>query len=137
MENLFIPSDLALKLKFNNFDVVCMGYYQLEDVPHSDKGLKFGSAKYFGNHNNEDEIVCSAPTYHQVEDWFLEKHNIDFEVDLFFNQHPVHTKGKWFFEGYNVTLWKNKEFLKDLSASSFSSKRLALNFAFDEALKLI
>ena len=143
MEKFYVPYETALRLKEKGFDEDTIYPYVVKSksIDFNRDDLRDGSELWL-NYNHKGcmdirgEVMC-APTYDQVEDWFLEKHNIDFEIDLFFSQHPSHYEGKWHYEGYDAIIWKNKEVLKDLSANTFVDKRSALSFAFEEALKLV
>lgn len=76
MKELFVPYEIALKLKALGFNDGCLGvfftfdgeFWEIIDNSHFnilDEIYDIGS-----------EFILKAPTYHQVIDWFQEKYDI-------------------------------------------------------------
>ena len=72
MKHLFVPYELAVKLKEKGFDENCFGFYT--------ENLKLCSAN-LNNINRADKFYISAPLYQQVIDWFREKHKIWLDIE--------------------------------------------------------
>ncbi len=76
MEKLFVPFELAVKLKEKGFDEECLGVF------HKGGNLKVTVQANFPIKNSElIDYVISAPLYDQVFAWFREKHNIKAYID--------------------------------------------------------
>lgn len=122
MKHLFVPYELALKLKEKGFDEKCFGFYRDEG------NLQFWNITYNCRSNSDcvkiydsdDGFGCTSPLYQQVIDWFREKHNIFIWVE----------KGDSFFHAFIKI--KNKK--ERIPSSTYYE---ALNKAIEEALKLI
>lgn len=86
MGKLFVPYELAVKLKEKGFDEYCFAYYDKNktllsggSVAHSQRltSLKNSNIQYGG----KEFVDCpTAPTHDQVIDWFIEKHKIQLKV---------------------------------------------------------
>lgn len=94
MENLFVPFILAMLAKEKGFDYKTIYAWcekggwntytrQREEITHvlRTNGNPFGNYNEGKNWNvkyerNKNKIVCSAPMYQQLVDWFREKHSI-------------------------------------------------------------
>ncbi len=76
MKNLFVPFDIAVKLKEKGFKELCFGCYQnsTQDLSFLRVGINWCE--------NISEFETYAPTYDQVVNWFREKHNIIIEARL-------------------------------------------------------
>ena len=111
MKHLFVPYELALKLKEKEFNESC---FQVYDSPYS----MIPDCEAGNNSTNVD-----APLYQQVQDWFREKHNIHIWVrksnnsELFFYRMD-----------YNLNYNHNER---------FNTYYEALTKAIEEAIKLI
>lgn len=134
MKHLFVPYELALKLKEKGFDEKCIAFYNWKQTfNYMTIGL-----------SNTDALLAlaegtiTAPLYQQVIDWFWEKHKIsvsaDFQMwdDGCFTANWVHKPDiLWLHlddgekEG---SLWKR---------TKYDNRQDALNKAIEEALKLI
>lgn len=136
MKHLFVPYELALKLKEKGFDEECFaryngGEFQLTkhqnwnlypnvyriDVPNTKIGLiKSGTP-----------VIISAPLYQQVIDWFREKYKIHVAASSF----PIYN-GKY---GYQYQrAGTSYGWTPHFEGNSYYE---ALNKAIEEALKLI
>lgn len=76
MKHLFVPYELALKLKEKGFNEECLSRFF---------GDKLTITTTFGCKNSDDvpeqfNFKCTAPLYQQVIDWFREKHNRQIEI---------------------------------------------------------
>lgn len=79
MKHLFVPYELALKLKEKGFEEKCLGYYlgQRQNPNENDFILEENQC----NKEHPDWVsTISAPLYQQVVDWVREKHGIHLEV---------------------------------------------------------
>lgn len=74
MKNLFIPYELAVKLKNKGLRLYCMAYFDIEDnnklkpIPMSQEINQVDS--------NSNNLMVAAPIYQEVIDWLRSKHNI-------------------------------------------------------------
>ena len=73
MKNLFVPYELALKLKEKGFDERCFNYYK-------ENGMLHEVDVYHPKMMVRTE--CVAPLYQQVVDWFREEHGYHIEVEI-------------------------------------------------------
>lgn len=97
MREQFVPYEIAIKLKEKGFIDECMANYEIsltaqeneEDGFSGPFGWKKGEVNfnkaYFVNNSlfdfsNENWLMCAAPLWQQVIDWFRTKHNIDISV---------------------------------------------------------
>ena len=130
MKHLFVPYELALKLKEKGFDEQCLMVYESKDslIPESEAG---------SNYTNVD-----APLYQQVQDWFREKHNIHIKVDDFLNNDD---KVEWDFEIVKIgtDVDENGNYIPLVSYSIDDEDRMNLSYyealtkAIEEVIKLI
>lgn len=111
LEHLFVPYEIALKLKEKGFKETCFGLYDDIKVLHTNKKYVFV----------EDELNIIAPLYQQVVDWFREKHKINFNVIGGFHDFSI-----------SIKLTGTVE-----SKSFYGSYYEVLKKAIEEALKLI
>lgn len=82
MNNLFVPSDIAMILQDKGYKEDCIAEYDLDDLSLVlIESLETPSV----NSNN----VLTAPLYQQVVDWLREKHGVMIYLDL-----PLNTRGK-------------------------------------------
>lgn len=71
MEKLFVPYELAIKLKEKGFDERCfMWWYSPTQM----------SADLIFRQYKNDKDFCEAPIYQQVTDWLRDKHDINIVV---------------------------------------------------------
>jgi hypothetical protein len=119
MKHLFVPYELAVKLKEKGFDEECLAFYM---------GKKLQICTYtFSDRNinssfSTDVKLCSGPLYQQVIDWFDDK-SIDIEkpikCSLGYLPHVYQ---------YKMCMWQG---------DYYKTKYEALTKAIEEALKLI
>lgn len=86
MKNLFVPYEIALKLKEKGFDELCFGWFQPE-VGYTNVQINWNAENphrnsNFKEHENSIGEVIAAPLYQQVVDFFREKHNIEIHNPL-------------------------------------------------------
>jgi len=102
MKHLFVPYELAVKLKEKGFDEECLGYFDV------DKGYTLGYYLCYREESFNSFLSegIAAPLYQQVLDWLREKHDIHIELPT--GGHPkkyyvfVHKMdGGWIYEGNN------------------------------------
>jgi len=84
MKHLFVPYELALKLKEKGFDEPCLYTIHLENVGEVRNGhqMEWIDWNNFIPSTNPSLGKCfiSAPLYQQVVDFFREKHNVSIHV---------------------------------------------------------
>lgn len=137
MKELFVPYELALKLKERGFDEPCLAFYnekhlllsfgeKLNVFWNSNKKIHYNRSIYnLFNESKCKKTMCNAPLYQQVIDWFREKHDILIFVSAY-------KKDKYIYQLYS---YDDKE-LSDISEWIFTYYE-ALTKAIEEALKLI
>jgi hypothetical protein len=81
LKELFVPYEIAVKLKEKGFKVDCFGYYWHD----SNNELRASKPILAVNWNDNDEYNkdTSAPLWQQVIDWLREEKEINFEVHYF------------------------------------------------------
>ena len=122
MKHLFVPYELALKLKEKGFKAKCFAWYDhYKDFYYCDIDDDVSkNTKLTG----KDKSCCTAPLYQQVMDWFRERHKIMIELHWQEGTQNYsfcygYKAGKWFFPKETFEYYK------------------ALGKAIEEALKLI
>jgi hypothetical protein len=80
MEELFVPYEIAIKLKEKGFDKKCFMWWYSPNQISDD--LIFRQYK-------RDKDFCEAPVYQQVIDWFIENHKILIQPQPNSNEHKV------------------------------------------------
>lgn len=134
MKHLFVPYELALKLKEKGFDEPCFKYWYAEtqtDTPYLTYTV-YDEELYEQSFNGKfegDEIQVSAPLYQQVIDWFREKH----DLHIFLIGSMSRNKNEFCCEIVTV---KKQTYLFTDKAYSSSPYYEALTKAIEEALKL-
>jgi hypothetical protein len=121
MKHLFVPYEIAFKLKEKGFDEPCIGYFN--------RYKKWNNYPFFtiddGNLNN-----LPTPLYQQVIDWFREKHRIHIKIDI------QDVQLDWYC--YDVLVVKESAYMNDLLTDmNFKTYYEALDKAIEETLKLI
>ena len=137
MKNLFVPYEIALKLKEKGFEPSCFASYEGND------DLCFRTVMSKNSYyisEEEDKYYCAAPLYQQCIDWFRKKHNIHVNADLLPNVKeykgtfvPLDFTPKSFksvIEYYNARI-------KYSTTDKFTNYYEALTAAIEEAIKLI
>lgn len=121
LKNLFVPYELALKLKEKGFNKPCLGYH---NIAYGDDSLGFSRGS--GHLNSKDKIFPSAPIYQQVVDWFREKH----EIELWVSAELGYTKTTY-------TSHRTGDRISSWHKSAFKTHNEALNDLIEDSLKLI
>lgn len=111
MKDLFLPYDLAKKLKKAGFNEPCLGCY------YKDKSFHY--------HPDSDAQV-DAPIYQQVTDWFEKKHHLIVEEHLYYS----FNEQKWAVANINHPDREN-----DILSTFFENKNLALDHLIEMYLK--
>jgi hypothetical protein len=93
MEEEFATYEIALKLKELGFKKECLAFYDKNEDLHL---ISYGRVTYNNSHDSIAihpyyRLVCSAPLWQQVIDWFREEHgviigylNVNIKTDLQF-----------------------------------------------------
>ena len=77
IKNLFIPYELAKKLKEKGFDEPCLACYVMDEKSAMDDTEdKFNLHYGLPFETKQESYLTLAPIYHQAIDWFREKHNL-------------------------------------------------------------
>lgn len=135
MNHLFVPYELAIKLKEKGFTEPCLSYYQpnIEGLVNQ----FYVSGDQPEVYEDTEHIITLAPLYQQVVNWLEEKHRLWMYIV------PYGDGTSWSFSGvnniddknmYTRTDWEVREKYRDVK---FSSRFIATNIAIIEALKLI
>lgn len=127
MKHLFVPYELALKLKEKGFNESCFGYWKngsFKSQPIMIFVWEDDMSPVENSHIGNWWGLCAAPLYQQVIDWFREKHNIMIELHW-----QEGTQDYSFCYGYKAGKW----FFPKETSQYYE----ALNKAVEEALKLI
>ena len=131
MEHLFIPYELALKLKEKGFDEFCLAFY-----PNTVDNISF-----IKNKNTQDNYVeiggypqkgISAPLYQQVVDWFRDKHKISIMVVPNWEHHKKMDGWDCFVDSLKLDR-DSPTFFNGISEDYYSG----LDWSIREALKVI
>lgn len=130
MEELFVPYDLALKLKEKGFDLDCLGFY-------GDDGKLYFDQPVSNFCDGINPLYTVAPLFQQVIDWFREKHDIYVFVAPFVN---YNVKNLQFttcvvFTGRYGREWRHNPFCPKEGDELFNDYYKALTKAIEEALK--
>lgn len=113
MKNLFVPYELALKLKNCGFNEECLAFhYSFED----EKRFLI-STVLNTNSSWTNDSYFSAPLYQQIIDWFR-------------------AKGIRIYESYPMEMWAVSQKMKEDEFTHWGWK-FTLDDAIEEALKLI
>lgn len=145
MKHLFVPYELALKLKEKGFDEPCITFYELtEEEPFEwcittcsiDIDERWDGVKNLGTKNNDfiekdiSHLMITAPLYQQVIDWFREKH----DLHIFLIGSSKRNHSEFCCEIVSV---KKQNYLFTNKAHSSLPYYQAIEKAIEEALKLI
>lgn len=133
MESLFIPYNLALKLKEKGFDEECLAYWS-EGFLY----LKTSSGLEHGIKNQDlYHTKFLAPLYQQIIDWFREKHKIIPSVDRYLDKDKLYYKAFIQYSNGSCSTALHSENNPSHSSFAFNSYYSALTKALEEAFKLI
>ena len=124
MEHLFIPYELALKLKEKGFDEPCFTKYLDENKKLAHNYL------YYLDHNAIGQI--NAPLYQQVIDWFRDKHKISIMVVPNWEHHKKMDGWDCFVDSLKLDM-DSPTFFNGISEDYYSG----LDWSIKEALKVI
>ncbi len=87
MENLFLPYELAIKLKEKEFNEACFKFYN--DFDNLDTCVNWDYPKNsFFSKNECNKKYCVAPLFSQVTNWFMEKHQIFIDIQTDCTSYP-------------------------------------------------
>lgn len=82
MEKLFVPYELAEKLKEKGFDEICFGFYNCISMSTQGKHtLKYFKENNLYNNSMFHPAQVCAPMYQQAVDWFRDKHDILISIE--------------------------------------------------------
>jgi len=118
MQHLFVPFEIALKLKDKGFKELCFAEYRQWDG--SDPWLHIYGCVGAGTEYQRFTTECTAPLYQQVITWFKTQNPKVFLLENFDEYWDV-----WYARGTNST------------AYTAAGGHFDLNGAIEEALKLI
>jgi len=126
MEKLFVPYELAVKLKEKGFDEDCLKFWNF-----------YQNSKKVNLYDHKDDLAIfniKAPIFQQVIDWFRDKYNICISSDGILNK-TIEPLAIWFMPNvYTIQEEYESPFDSDSIVSDYYK---ALNIAIEEALKLI
>ena len=136
LKHLFVPYDLAVKLKEKGFDEYC-----LRESDHlKECDIKKNNCGICPLHNilcsypdciiDKTKTVVKIPLYQQVIDWFDSKHNINIWVDC-------SNKREWI---WTINFIEKGDYIQSDDEDfdeHYNSKYESLIKAIEEALKLI
>ena len=146
MNNLFVPYEIALKLKEKGFDEPC--FITLNPYRTIRDSHRHNDSYYFHNSSSLLEEKCvAAPLYDQVIDWFIEKHNIEIDA-LRYTYSGGKFQGKkymWFVDEYDPHYNKEREAEdadwivnhREGQGYDFTSRKEALNAGILKAIELV
>lgn len=145
MNNLFVPYEIALKLKEKGFDEECLGLY-FEDESFSYDGEMYTLPTKNSNRQLGD-IWFAAPLYDQVIDWFIEKHNIEIDT-IRYTYSGGKFQGKkymWYVDEYDPHYNEEREAEnadwivnhREAQGYDFTSRKEALNVGILKAIELV
>jgi hypothetical protein len=117
LNNLFVPSEIATKLKEIGFNEPCFGY-----LDNNDKFKFFADLKNC-NTNSEFGFYPTVPTYEQVKLWFMENHLIFITVNC----------EKWLHEFRGEVETSNKLYVTEI----FNDYNEAFNASINAAIPFI
>jgi hypothetical protein len=75
MNHLFVPYEVAVKLKEKGFDELCLAWYNSKKTLYAKQ--QDGMGGYMSTMQNAEvkvEGYCTAPLYQQVFQWFRDRH---------------------------------------------------------------
>lgn len=144
MNKLFVSYDIAKKLKELGFDLPCCKNYYTGDTVNNVDRLEecvISKAKNF----NSDSLCVSVPMYHQVVDWFFEKHSTDISIISKLEYDTVYLNGveldeddwAWYFTYQLTRISQINERETFEPYQWYISKQEALNEAIEKGIELI
>lgn len=134
LKHLFVPYELAVKLKEKEFNEPCIAYYHednktnLFNISHNQFSDEFSTVN-----NNSSHLICS-PLYQQVVDWFREKYKLHIEID----EEDLEGNDSIHRYEYAYRIFKQAKCVSKFpNIRSYSDYYYTLNKAVEEALNLI
>lgn len=151
MREIFVPKDIAQKLKEKGFDEDCLAvYYGRYQKGELSVIHQHGGSSVTGESNSDHKgitefEICTAPTFEQVQNWFREKHNLHFYIVPYGDMRTWSISGLEGWEFPNVARIDKKERDDRLFYNvrqkymnvKFNTYYEALTEAINEGLKLI
>lgn len=139
MKELFVPLELALKLKEKGFDEPCIGYFAYDYL--NNKPNKLSITDNPVKSSKIKKKYEAAPLYQQVIDWFWDKH----QISVFpYRDHRGTWYGITFDHSYkSITVPPYESHNRVHDSDTYQSKDYfedwydCQNKAIEEALKLI
>lgn len=134
LKKLFVPYELAVKLKEKGFNEPCIGLYLESGRLWS---LDNTGGDFSGITNENKKRETAAPLYQQITDWFRDKYNLHFFIV------PYGDGKHWSL--CNVGKTTRTDFFERINSATrikyegvkFNTYYEALDSAIEEALKLI
>jgi len=127
MKHLFVPVEIAKRMKQIGFDVPMFGCYwdNLNKLTILDTPITYTQFDVYNKDNNalNDEVL--VPLYQQVVDWLAENHFADCYTTPVLSTMPKHYESHLLFRGVHK------------SFGVYPSAKDALDKAIEEAIKLI
>ncbi len=118
--------ELCIKLKEKGFDEGCILQFRGEDTqPVCQMGYELNYEKN-SDYNNEDNYWLACPTYSQITDWLMDKHNLFIDISNGIMGYNWHINRK----DLNGSLCYNKNL-------PYSEYYTCLTEAINQSLKLI
>ena len=132
MSNLFVPYETAKQLKEKGFDEPCFRAYDTCECLYFSSGNTTG---YIQNKNLSTAIA--APTYQQVVEWFIDKHELSIEI-TFLNMAGIDWVG-WDYTIVHMIDKNETPVDADFGTmcGAFKNRNDAFNIGIEEAIKLI
>jgi hypothetical protein len=84
MKDLFVPYELAVKLKEVGFKVPCLAYCRIINGEETELEMNPTSGSLY-DWNTSHDILISAPLWQQVIDWIREENKIVVEIHQLHN----------------------------------------------------
>ena len=101
---MFVPYEIALKLKEKGFNETCFGFY-------TNEGLLYSEGWGYKKNNNVYETETLAPLYQQVFKWFRDKHNISYSIDWMLRTNEYYSGYIVHFRGLNGNKLNQENFI--------------------------
>jgi hypothetical protein len=148
MEKLFVPYEIAFKLKQLGFNENCFAKYNSKkEIDYFERPQAFycvnSKSSWFSPIFSSKETVskvCTAPTHQQVIDWFRDKHQVFIDIQTDCTSYPKFAFEINVFTGNPKDLserewgWEHK---KDFEWYLYRSYYEAVDNAIEQAIKLI
>lgn len=132
MKKLFVPYEIAKKLKEKGFDENCLGYYR-----NDSKTIFFSEFEINNDFILKNNYRFIAPLYQQVVDWLRDKHKL--YITIYRVRSYINESHCWCLDYINNEAKITKSYPIDKSMVGVKEKDYytALTKAIEEALKLI